>query len=210
MVAVKALGKVLDVPSIGGAATVLRLRNVCLAANVGVLVLVANVEAKVVDHVAGLFVDVGSLLRITDGRVAADVLKGSHVVGVGRSRQTREDADLGEEEGSGADGQEGALSGRILLLQLRVGLDQGKRLRLALERGIGVTADDDHDVEVIEALMGLFVCDLGINNDALLRQDLALGAGYGAFESLRCYKVEKLQVSICVCTHVCRFPSRSK
>ena len=163
------------VPGVGWASASVRL-----AADVRVLVLVADIESKVVHNVSGIFDDVGSLLHITDCGVAAEVLEGSHVVGVGGGGQARENSELGEEEGSGADGQKGTLSGRVVLLELGKCSDDGHGLGLALQNAIAVTANDNEDIELLQALVGFLEGDLGVNYDALVGDNLGLGTSNGA------------------------------
>jgi hypothetical protein len=164
-------------PGIGGSSS-----RVGLATNVGILILVAEVESKVVDDVSSVIDDIGSLLEVSSSSIAAEVLELGKVVGVGSGREAREDALLGEEERSSADGQNGALAGRVLLLKLGEVGDEASRLGLLLEDFGRVAAEDDEDVEFLESLVGLLEGDLGANDDALLRNDLGLSAGKGHLE----------------------------
>ena len=164
-------------PGIGGSSS-----RVGLATNVGILILVAEVESKVVDDVSGVFDDIGSLLEVSSSGLAAEDLELGQVVGVGSGREAREDAFLGEEERSGADGQNGALASRVLLLKLGEVGDEASRLGLLLEDFGRVAAKNDEDIEFLESLVSLFEGDLGANDDALLGNDLRLGAGKGHLE----------------------------
>lgn len=76
--------------------------------HVGVLVLVAELEAQVVDNVAYVLLDNGAVAQVALGNLTADVLEADDGVGVRGGRETREDALLGQEQGAGADGEESA------------------------------------------------------------------------------------------------------
>ena len=114
--------------------------------------------------------------------MTAEVLEGGHVVWVGGGGQAGEDSELGQEEGSGADGQEGALPSRVVLLEFGKGRDDGQGLGLGLQDGAAVTADDDEDIELVEALVRLLEGDLGVDHDTLVGDNLGLGSGNSAVE----------------------------
>lgn len=101
---------------------------------------------------------------------------------MGGGRETGEDALLGKEEGAGANGEEGSLAGRVILLELGEGSDERKGLIAGLDDRRGTSADDDKDVKVIEAAVGLLEGDLGTDDNTLLRDDLRLGSRNGALE----------------------------
>lgn len=86
--------------------------GVGFAADVGILVLVAQVEAQVIDDVA-LLHDVGLLGEVAGGDGGDEVLELHDEVWVGGGAESREDAELGEEEGAGADGEHGAFFVRV-------------------------------------------------------------------------------------------------
>jgi hypothetical protein len=158
--------------------------SVRLAADVWVLVLVTEVEAEIVDDVAGVLDDVGTLLEVSGSSVAADILELGDVVGVGGGGEAGEDALLGEEEGSGADGEDGALSSWVLLLELGEVDDEAGGL-LLLGQDLGrVAAQDDEDVKLLKALVGLPEGDLRAYYDTLAREHLGLGAGESDLEGL--------------------------
>lgn len=122
--------------------------SIRLAAHVGILILVANVKAQVVHHVSSIFDDIGALGKVTNCRMAAEVLELGHIVGMGGRRKTRKNTEFGQKDGSGADGKQGTLASGISLLDLRVGSNKGHGLGLGLQDGIVyVAADDDEDVE---------------------------------------------------------------
>ena len=73
------------------------------------------------------------------------------------SWQTAQNALLGQEEGTGADGEEGALFVWVFLLQVRPGSDDAQGFGFGLEDLICVTARDDEDVEFLETLVGFGV-----------------------------------------------------
>ena len=168
-------------PSVGGSAS-----SVGLAADIRVLVLVAEVKAKVVDHVSGVLNDVGTLSEVAGGSLAAEDLKLGHVVGVGRGRQAREDILAGKEERACADREDCTLAGRVLFLKLGKVVDETERLGLLVQDLLRVAAEDDENVKLLEAVVGLLEGDLRADEDALLGKDLGLGAGDGDFESLGC------------------------
>lgn len=92
-----------DLPGVGGATTVRTL-----AANVGVLILVAKLEAKVVDDIADALDDISALGQVALGSQTADILEADDGIGVGGGGETRQDTLLGQEQGAGADGEESA------------------------------------------------------------------------------------------------------
>lgn len=103
---------------------------------------------------------------------------------MGRGRQAREDALLAQEEGTGAHGEDGTLAGGVPLLELREIGDEAEGLELLLDDLLGVAADDDKDIKVLEAVVGLLVGDLGADDDTLVRDDLGLRADDGDLEGL--------------------------
>lgn len=175
-------------PSVRGAATSI---GIGLAADVGVLILVAKIEAEVVDDVACVLDNVGTLLKVARGSITAQVLEAGHVVGVGGSRKAGEDTLLRKEEGSSANGKDGTLLGGIFLLQFGEIADESKRLVLFLKDFSAVASENDEHVELFEALVSLFVGNLRADNDALLRQNLGLSTSSGDFEGLGSYRQQK-------------------
>jgi hypothetical protein len=157
--------------------------RVGLTADVRVLVLVAEVEAEVVHDVASVVDDVGALAEGVACNLAAHDLEGGDEIGVGGGREAGEDALLGKEKRAGADGEEGPLAGRVILLELREGIDQGEGFGAGLDDGGGAAADHDEDVKLLEAFIGLLEGDLRADDNALLRDDLGLGSSDGDFES---------------------------
>lgn len=155
-----------------------------LGEQVRVLVFVlAELEAQVVDDVAGVD-DVGVVGHVALGGLAADVLELGHEVRVGGGGQAGEDARLSEEERAGANAKEGALAGWVLLLQLAEGLDEGERLGFALEDFISAAADDDEDVNLGEAGVGVSIAEVGLDGGALGAGDETFLAGEDSAECL--------------------------
>jgi hypothetical protein len=152
----------LDIPGVGGA-----LPSVRLAANVWILVLIAQVKAEIVNNISSILDDVGPLLQLSLGSVAAQDLKFGHMIRVGCGRQPGENARLGEEEGSGANGEQGPLAGGIILLNLCEGIDEGQRLGLVLQDIFAIATEDDENIKVLQALMGFFEADLGADDNTL-------------------------------------------
>lgn len=168
-----------DVPSSGGSAS-----RVGLAADVWVLVLVAEVEAEVVDDVASVLYDVGTLSEVLGGSVAAKVLKLGEVVGVSGRREAREDVLLGEEQGTCAHREDSPLTSGVLLLQLREVGNETKGFELLVKNLLGVAANDDKKVKVLEAIVGFLVGKLGADDGAGFRKDLGIGTNNGDVEGL--------------------------
>jgi hypothetical protein len=161
--------------------------SIRLAPDVGVLVLVAELVAEIVHHITGVLYDVGMLAQVADDGVAAHVLELGEKVGVGRGSKAGEDALLGQQHRAGADRKQCALAAGVLLLEVRIGRDEAERLSLLLQGLVDVTADDDEDVEVVKAVLGLLPGALRANDDALLRKDRGFAGGDGDLEGLgRC------------------------
>jgi len=129
------------------------------AADIWVVVLLAQVEAEVVDDVA-LLHDVGALRHVALGRRLAQVLQSDDEVGVGGGAEAGEDTGLGQEEGARADGHEGTLAAGVLDLHVGVGLDEAQWLHLVLQDLIGAASGDDEDVELGKALVGILEGDV--------------------------------------------------
>lgn len=81
-----------NIPGVGGAATVGPL-----AANIGVLILVAKLESQIVDDVANALDDVGALGQVALGSLAANILEADDGIGMGGGREARQDALLGQQ-----------------------------------------------------------------------------------------------------------------
>lgn len=158
--------------------------SIRLAADVRVLILIAEVEAEVVDDVPSVFDDVGPLVGAARGGLAAEVLEPGEVVGVGGGRQPGEDALMGEEVGPGADGQEGPLAGRVLLLELGERADEAEGLRLLRYDGLCVAAEDDQDVKLGQSGVGFLPRHLRGDDDTLAGERLGLAASECDFEGL--------------------------
>ena len=56
---------------------------------------------------------------------------------------------------------------------------------------LAVTTDDDEDIKILKALVCLLVGDLGANDDALVGEDLGLGANDGDLKGLVVYRKRK-------------------
>lgn len=72
-----------------------------------------------------------------------------------------------------------SLSGGVLLLDLAVFGNQVKGLGLGLEDGVAVTTEDDNNIKVLKAFMGILEGDLGANNDTSTGENLRLSSGNG-------------------------------
>lgn len=92
-----------NLPGVRGATTVRTL-----AANVGVLVLVAKLKAKIIDDISDALDDISALGQVALGGQTADILEADDSIGVGGGGETRQDTLLGQEQGAGADGEESA------------------------------------------------------------------------------------------------------
>lgn len=99
-------------------------------------------------------------------------------------REAGENALLGQEKSTSADGEDGSLAGRVPLLELGEVGDEAEGLELLVEDLLGVAADDDEEVKVLEAVMGVLVGNLGANDDTLSGDDLGLGADDGNLKGL--------------------------
>lgn len=88
-------------PSIGGSSAVGPG-----ASDVGVLVLVAELETQVVHDVSCVLHNIGALTKVSLDGQTTDVLERYDVIGVGSGREAGEDSLLSEQERSGADGKE--------------------------------------------------------------------------------------------------------
>lgn len=150
--------------------------------DVRVVVLLAEIETQIVDHVAFLH-DVGALAHVALRGRLAQVLQLDYVVWMGGCAQTGENTRLGEEERAGADGHQGAFAAGVLHLDVGVRLDQAEWLGLVLQNDFGGTAWDDEDVEFGEALVGVCEGDVGAEGYALGGSDGLLVRGKGALES---------------------------
>ena len=119
---------------------------------VGVL---AQVEASVVDNVS-LLHDVCAHGHVAPSGVLADGLQADIVVWMGCSGKALEHALLSKEQGTDIDGEDGALFGGVLLLELDVLGKEVQRLRLVLEHiKDSFTTGYDDDVKVLEFVVGI-------------------------------------------------------
>jgi len=167
-----------NIPCIGRATA-----GVGLSADIGVLVFIPDIKAQVVDYISGVFHDIGALAQFTDSRLAAQVLELDDEIGVGCGREASEDTLMSKQEGPRADRQQCALASGVRLLDLSEGQDQIKGLALVFDDLLDIAAENDEDVEVRQAVMGLLPGDLRSNNDALLGEDFRFASGNGDFES---------------------------
>jgi hypothetical protein len=154
-------------------------------ADVGVLLLVSQVEAEVVDDEADVLLDLGELIiELTLGSCLAQLLELDDVVRVGGGGQAQQDALVGQEQRAGADAHESALLGGVILLQLGEGADEVERLGLLLENGGAVAARDDEHIVVLQLLVGLLPAELALDERALGREDVGLSACQGDLKGL--------------------------
>ena len=151
--------------------------------DVWVLIFVAEIKTRVVNHVA-FFHHIGALRHVALLNVGQEVLKFEVVIRVSSGALASEDTDVGEQESSGADGEECALAGGVLLLKVGKGLDDGEGAALVLDDSIIVTAGNDNDVNVREHLHSLLVVDMGVKGSSLARDSLLLGADKDWLECL--------------------------
>lgn len=172
--------------SIAGTTTRLRV-GAC--ADVGVVFVFVNVEAKIVDDIA-LFHDIEALRHVAMGNTLVEVLHLDHVVGVGGDGQSGKDTSLGHKERASANRHESSLSHGVLGLDIGVRLDQSHGLgRLVLaevgnaEDIIGASTRDNDNVVVGEMLVSLAEGHVGLERDALSRLDKIGVADKGDFES---------------------------
>lgn len=81
-----------------------------------------------------------------------------------------------------------SLAGGVLLLNLLVGGDEVEGLSIGFENVVVVAAEDNDNVKVLEALVGLLEGDLGADDDASPRENLRLSSGDGDVEGLGGYE----------------------
>lgn len=91
-----------------------------------------------------------------------------------------------------------SLASGVLLLSLAVSRNQVEGLGLVLQHGVGVAAEDDDDIKVLETLVSLLVGDLGADDDARVAQNFGLGTGNGDFEGLGFYMGTRKSANSCV------------
>jgi len=101
-----------------------------------------------------------------------------------RGGKAREDDLLCQEQRAGADREQRALAAGVVLLELRIGSDEAERFALLLQDLLAVSAEDDDDVKIVEALVSLFPRALRANEDALVREHLGFAACDRDVESL--------------------------
>lgn len=78
------------------------------ASDVGVLVLVTELEAQVVDDISCVLHNISTLAQVSLDGLAANVLERDNVIGVGGGGKPGQDSRLSKQERSGANGEEGA------------------------------------------------------------------------------------------------------
>ena len=84
-----------------------------------------------------------------------------------------EQAGVGEQQGAGADGHEGALFAGVFLLERGEGVDEREGLGVVVEEGVDAgAAGDDEYVVVVEFFVCVGVVDVGFDGEAG-------GGGYG-------------------------------
>jgi hypothetical protein len=76
---------------------------------------------------------------------------------------------LGEEEGAGADGEEGTFAFGVFLLEIGEGFDEAERLRFGFEDVVSAATGNDEDVEFGEAGVSFLEVDVGAEAGALVR-----------------------------------------
>jgi len=157
--------------------------NICLAADIWVLVEIAQVEPQVIDHVS-LFHEIAAFCQLLLRTGTADILELCVEIGVCGGRQAIEDALLSEEEGAGVDGEESSFLLWIFLLDVGVGLDEVERLGLLFipDDVFGVAARDDDDVELVETVLGFIVTHVRTETGTLGRDRVFIVGAEGDLE----------------------------
>jgi hypothetical protein len=182
-------------PALGHAAL---LTVLLLGQQVRVFVLVlAEVEAQVIDDVAGVH-DVRAVGHVALGGVAADDFELGHIVRVRSGGEAGQDARLAQEERAGADAHEGALAGWVLLLLLGEGFDEGKWLGLGLDDFLRLAADDDEDIDLVQARHGVFVAEVGFDGGALGAGDVLVVAGEDGAEGFGLWVGKRVVRWVCL------------
>lgn len=125
-----------------------------------VIFVLAQLEAKIVDHVS-LLNDIDTLGHLTLDSFGAENFHLGDEVWVSGGCEATQYAGFGEDERASADGHEGALAGWILHLQSSKGLDDLQWLAFGLDDGLVVAAGHDEYVNLGETLHGFFVGDVG-------------------------------------------------
>jgi len=114
-------------------------------------------------------VDIGALIAGTYDGLAALVLEGSHKIGVSGGSQAKQDVLSGQEQSTGADGEERTLTAWVLFLEFGIGLDQREGLVLVtLENAASVAAKHDDHIPLLQSLVGFLPRDLGADNHTLI------------------------------------------
>lgn len=145
--------------------------------------LFAEVEASIVDDVI-LLHDVRLLEIAAAGGFLADDLELGVGVRMGGGGHALEDAGFGEEEGSGADGEEGTFFARVCLLEGAEVFDEfdGFGVFVVQDGFDTFAAGDDEDVVFSEGFVGVVVVHVGFDDEAGGGGGAWLGRDVGAFE----------------------------
>jgi len=146
------------------------------------ILILAKIEAQVIDDVTGVD-DIGAVGQVTLRSVAADDLELGHVVRVRGGRKAGEHACITQDQRAGAHAEQGALAGRVFLLLLGKGFDEAHRLRLGLEHLLGAAADNDQNVDLVQAAHGVCVAEMGLDGGALGAGDVLIAASEDGAES---------------------------
>lgn len=126
-----------------------------------------QIESRVVDHVS-LLHNIRTHREIAGRCVLADCLKTGIVIGVGGGSEALKHALLSEKERANVDGEDGALFGGILLLELDVLGEEIEGLRVVLEDlEDALTAGDDDDIEVLNLVVRILIVHIGLDGEAL-------------------------------------------
>ena len=136
-----------SLPSITWAASRASIR---LLTDIRILIWVLpKIEAEVVNHIS-LLDHIWTLSKISLRSLGADIFKLRKEIGMRRRTQPRKHSQLTEEERSGADGEDCALTGGIFLLDVGEGLQYAEWLGFLLDDRLEVTTWDDEDVKLGE------------------------------------------------------------
>lgn len=159
-------------------------------ADVWVLIWVlSKVESQVINHIS-LLHNIRAFSQISLRSLRTNILKLSKEIRVRGGTQAGKHAELTEEEGGGADGEDCALTAWVFLLDVGKGLEDAEGLGLLLDNGLEVAAGDDEDVEGGEGLLQVGVGAVGFEEDAVGGFDGWRAGGEDAFEGFGLCGVE--------------------
>lgn len=144
-----------------------------------------QIKAQIIDDVA-LLDDVGAVGQVPGGSRLADGLHLGEVVRMSGGTQAGQDALIAQEERRRADGQKRAFLLRVLLLQVREGLDDAQGFGLGLQNRIRAAAGNDEDVEFREPAVRFFEVDVCAEGGALFGGGVFGEGAKGCAEGFGC------------------------